>query len=124
MNIEFLGQPFDSDRRLGALLVDVLPSAQSIWALAAWAQLSGLRHIEPHLRSLRKRKVKSQIVLGIDGGIATQESLALALDLFDEVSLFHDPGPRTYHPKLYAVEMLDEVWVAVGSSNLTEGGLY
>jgi hypothetical protein len=83
-----------------------------------------LRIVEPHLRLLKWRGIPTQVVLGIDGGIATEESLALALELFQEVIVFHDPGPRTFHPKVYAVETASEVVVSVGSSNLTEGGLY
>ncbi|HVD38997.1 MAG TPA: phospholipase D family protein [Solirubrobacterales bacterium] len=52
------------------------------------------------------------------------EGLTLAISLFDEVWVFHDPGARTFHPKVYAVEGDKSAQVVVGSGNLTKGGLF
>lgn len=124
MEIKFFGQPFHDDRRLGSLLEKALPHAHLFWALSAWAQVSGLRSLGPHLRRFPLRHARSELVLGIDGGVATREALELAIELFDIVDVFHDLDTRTYHPKIYCVECEDEALVVVGSSNLTEGGLY
>ena len=122
MNVELLGQPLDRDRHLGAVLREALPRATAFWGLAAWAQTSGLRLLEPELRELRSRGVPSQLLIGIDGGIATREALTLSLELFTEVRVLHDVGRRTFHPKVYCVETADAVHAILGSSNLTGGG--
>ena len=126
MKLEFLGQPFIADARLGPLLEESLADADAFWVLTAWAQLSGLDLLEEGLRKFRERGGKAEAMVGIDGGIATREALERAAELFDVVHVFHDPSGRrrTYHPKLYCVERVGEVIVILGSSNLTEGGLY
>jgi HKD family nuclease len=124
MQIAFLGQPFDDRNRLGILLRDALAQAESFWVLAAWAQVSGLRFLGSPLRGLRSRGGRSELIVGIDGGIATREGLDLANELFDTVDVFHDIEARTYHPKIFCVECEDKSVVIVGSSNLTEGGLF
>jgi hypothetical protein len=124
MEIQFLNQPFDDINRLGSLFEEELPKAQGFWALSAWAQVSGLRLIEPHLRTLRRRNIQAELMIGIDGGIATKAALQLAIELFDSVHVFHDISDRVYHPKIYCIEGTEESIVVVGSSNLTAGGLY
>jgi hypothetical protein len=46
------------------------------------------------------------------------------LNVFDRVHVVHDPGGRTFHPKLYLVEGPARATLLVGSSNATAGGLY
>src|SRR6516165_368630 len=119
MEVEFLGQPFSKDARLGEILVEALTEAGSLLIIAAWAQVSGMSHIAGAIRALRSRGGTASAILGIDGGIATRDALELAIDLFDTALVFHDSGSRLFHPKLYCVERRDEIVIAVGSSNLT-----
>jgi HKD family nuclease len=124
MKATFLGQPFSSDDQLGGRLTDLLEDASAFHVVTAWTQLSGLIQLESALRKLRKRGGTASILLGVDGGIATKESLELALELFDPALVFHDTGERIFHPKLYVSELPTETVVTVGSSNLTGFGLY
>ncbi|MDX6626570.1 MAG: hypothetical protein QOE56_1559 [Solirubrobacterales bacterium] len=124
MEVEFLGQPFAGDRRLGHVLAGLLEEADSLIAITAWAQSSGMRQVEDEIRALRSRGGSASAVLGIDGGIATRESLELAVELFDPVFVFHDTGNRLFHPKVYCVEGPEGVTIAIGSSNLTGAGLF
>lgn len=124
MDVEFLGQPFAEERRLGHVLGELLQDAVSFHAVTAWAQTSGLRQVEAAIQGLRARGGTASAILGIDGGIATREALQLAIELFDPVLVFHDAGSRLFHPKLYWVESPSCVSIVVGSSNLTGAGLF
>jgi HKD family nuclease len=120
----FLGQPFKREQQLGSQLNELIRQASAFHAITAWTQLSGLTLVEDSLRDLRLRGGTSSILVGVDGGIATKESLALALDLFDLATVFHDTGNRLFHPKVYKVELPSETVVITGSSNLTGSGLF
>jgi hypothetical protein len=73
--------------------------------------------------AIHARQGRAEAILGVDQGIATHEGLRQALQLFDAVYLFHD-GKRTFHPKLYVIEDDRRARLVIGSSNVTEGGLY
>jgi HKD family nuclease len=124
MRATFLGRPFAPRDQLGGRLVELIDAASAFHAITAWTQLSGLTPIEPALRDLRGRGGTASILVGVDGGIATKESLELARELFDPATVFHDTGNRLFHPKVYVVELPAENVVIVGSSNLTGSGLY
>lgn len=124
MEVEFLGQPFSEEGRLGRVLCEALAGADLFFAIVAWAQVSGMCQIEDEIRALRERGGSAAALLGIDGGIATRDSLELAVELFDPVSVFHDTGDRLFHPKVYCVERPGEIVLAVGSSNLTGKGQF
>lgn len=124
MRVEFLGQPFSEEDRLGRVLADALADAESLSVITAWAQASGMKHIDAEIRALRERGGSATVILGLDGGIATRESLELAVELFDPALVFHDTGSRLFHPKLYVIRRPDETVITVGSSNLTGGGFF
>lgn len=124
MKLDFVGQPFDASGRLGKILGDCLPQAERFHVVAAWAQVSGMHPIEGEIRALKDRGGVATAILGVDGGIATRESLELAAELFDPVHVFHDTGNRLFHPKIYCVETPEEIVLAVGSSNFTGSGLF
>ncbi len=60
----------------------------------------------------------------MDEGGASLEGLQVAAELFEPVYVFHDPGPRTFHPKLYVTESATSAAILLGSGNLTKGGLF
>jgi hypothetical protein len=64
------------------------------------------------------------VLVGVDEAGATLEGLQMAIDLFDKAHVFHDPGGRTFHPKIYVVEGAVQAIAIVGSGNLTRGGLF
>jgi hypothetical protein len=73
---------------------------------------------------LRERGGTAEAIIGIDEGGASIEGLELAVELFEPVYVFHDPGPRTFHPKLYVAASESGATAIVGSGNLTKGGLF
>jgi hypothetical protein len=126
MSLRFLGQPFEDATQIGRVLNAALRDSTmtTLWAATAWAKQSGLSRIRSAVLEFRDNGGTSEVVVGIDEGGATREGLSLCLDLFDQTFVYHDPGPRTFHPKIYAVEGNDRAMVIVGSGNLTKGGLF
>lgn len=123
MRTRLLLQPFSPDKRVGVALAGRSRTATNLWLLSAWAHDSGIKHLAPVVDQLRSRGGTAEAILGVDQGIATAEGLRSALATFDVVYLFHD-GRRTFHPKLYAIESHRETRLIIGSSNVTQGGLF
>ncbi len=126
MKVRLLGQPFNEEDQLGKVLATLLAdrTSLSLWLVTAWAKRSGLSRVAKSLESFRNRGGRAEAIVGIDEGGATLEGLQLALESFDRVYVFHDPGPRTFHPKFYVVEGKATATIILGSGNLTKGGLY
>lgn len=122
--IRLIGQP--SAGQLGPLVRELLaePDLTSLRLVVAWGKQSGLSRLANALAAFRDRGGTSEAVLGVDEGGATVEGLQLARDLFTDPFVFHDPGTRTFHPKLYVFQGPQRAVVAVGSWNLTRGGLF
>lgn len=124
--LEFRGQPFLPDDTAGAFIARSLAdeSMSQFRMAVAWARFGGIARIEPHVAALRQRGGTAGAVVGIDEGVATKPGLRKLLNVFDSVHVVHDPGGRTFHPKLYLVEGAARARLLVGSSNATAGGLY
>jgi hypothetical protein len=126
VEISFIGQPFPGVSQIGSVVQAALEEGAntSAWFATAWGKRSGLGRLAPSLERFRAEGGKAEIVLGIDEAGATAEGLLLASELFDSAWIFHDPGPRTFHPKMYAVQSDLKATVVIGSGNLTKGGLF
>ena len=125
MHTRFLGQPFDGDQ-IGVELSRALSreGMKSLVVVVAWAKDSGLSRVMNTLRDFRKSGGSAELIVGIDEGGASTEGLKRALELFDVVRVFHDPGPRTFHPKVYVARGDSDALAIVGSGNATLGGLF
>lgn len=126
MGLRFIGQPFAGGGQIGHVITAALADAraQALWIATAWGKQSGLGRILNAAAAFREAGGTSEVIVGIDEGGATREGLEMCLDVFDRVFVYHDPGTRTFHPKIYAVDAGDHATVLVGSGNLTRGGLY
>lgn len=126
MRAFFLGQPFGQSSQLGIAIQSALedPAHREFWAVSAWAKASGLSRLGESVRRFRERGGATGLILGLDEGGGTWEGLQLAQQIFERVFVFHDPGPRTFHPKLYLVRGAHSGSLILGSGNLTKGGLY
>jgi hypothetical protein len=126
MNIEFVAQPFPDSAQIGALVRSALEDEanSSAWFVSAWGKRSGLSRLAKQLEQFRARGGKAEVILGVDEGGATIEGLELASRLFDEAWIFHDPGARTFHPKMYCLQGEKSATALIGSGNMTRGGLF
>ncbi len=115
--------------RLGDFLLSHL--SDSGWtefrAGVAFVKYSGVRHIAAPLADFAKRG-RVQLCVGVDFGGTTAEGLKALLDcagVNGEIWVYHNEAGVTFHPKLYFFKAKDgRADVAIGSGNLTEGGIY
>ncbi len=126
MQITFLGQPFNEFGQVANVLEEHLTegSVKHLWVASAWAKKSGLRRLQDILSRFREQGGSSVAIIGIDEGGATEQGLRLAVELFDQVYVFHDNSRRTFHPKVYVLDSGIRAYLIVGSNNATAGGLY
>ena len=126
MEAEFVGQPFAWSEQIGAVLGEGLgdDAFGSLWFAAAWVKPSGVLRLAREARAFRDRGGRIEGIVGIDHGGATFEGLEAALEWFDDVFVFHHPGERTFHPKLYVAQGEKTAKVTMGSGNFTKGGLF
>ena len=124
--IEFVHQPSASNRIGDRLEQNLAAPWTRFRAAVAFVKRSGTRHIAPVLAEFaRTRDV--EIIVGIDHGGSSAEGLR---DLLDAVSpsgrviVFHNRLPFTFHPKVYLFQSPVAADFAIGSGNLTEGGLF
>lgn len=93
----------------------------------AYAKYSGVARIAEALESFVAASGKVETVVGINQQQTTYEAIDLLLRLGSEVRIFYDEDDnKTFHPKVYWLQnsRSHAQWLAVGSNNLTAGGLY
>lgn len=90
----------------------------------AYAKSSGVDLLTSALQTFRNAGGRLRILAGIDQKNTTAEALYKLTHLCDELYVVHDNAfAQTYHPKIFIVRNAEQAWVAVGSNNLTRGGL-
>lgn len=93
--------------------------------VSAFAKNSGVLRLKPAMEAFRARGGRIQAYLGIDAHGTSYEALLNLLSLCDAVYIVHSANPYvTFHPKAYLFSGEDERFLAVGSNNLTCGGLW
>jgi hypothetical protein len=122
----FIPQP--GPRRLGEYLLEQLRSNE--WshfdAAIAFVKASGVRHIAAALREFSRRGTV-RLSVGVDlGGTSIEglQALMSAVEGDGGIWVFHNETHSTFHPKVYLFSNPSRASLVVGSSNLTEGGLY
>ena len=124
--MQFVHQPAPSNRLGDYLKHNLRGDWTQFRAAVAFVKRSGTRHVAPALAAFaRTRSV--EVIAGVDHGGTSAEGLQ---DLLDAVSptgrvvVFHNRLPFTFHPKIYLFKSSVAAELAVGSGNLTEGGLF
>lgn len=128
MDIKFISHPNDGFR-LGDFLNSAFADPQwtEFRAAIAFIKSSGTKHIHAGLSSFVERGGKVVVTAGIDVGGTTVEALEHLLDAVKvqgEIFVFHNANGSTFHPKIYLFKSDHKAIITVGSTNLTEGGLY
>ncbi len=120
----YIMQPINGN--LYAPLVEQLSTVQNgeLDIQVAYAKSSGVDLLTSAFRTFRGAGGRTRILVGIDQKNTTAEALYKLMTLSDELYVIHDRAfAQTYHPKVYAISTEDYTWIAVGSNNLTRGGL-
>lgn len=128
MQVDFVAHP-RSAVRIGDFLREGL--ANEAWsefrASVAFVKRSGTKHVREPLAAFCGRGGNAKISAGIDAGGTSQEGLADLLEALGTVGqlfIYKNAASSTFHPKIYLFRNAAKAEVAVGSCNLTEGGLF
>lgn len=125
--MKLIAQP-NKTVRLGEWLSANLDDPQwtALEIAVAFASTRGTAHIAEKLSRFATR-ASVLVVVGVDRFGTSYEALELLLGALrdrGEVRVFHDEGSHLFHPKFYIFSNEQRSLVALGSHNLTEGGLY
>lgn len=119
-----INQPFQG--QLGEILKNELNSNySSLTIFSAFAKNSGVLRLKDSLKTFRTNNGTIRAFIGIDLDGTSYEALLNLYNLCDELYVIHSENfSTTYHSKIYLLENTDAAWCAIGSNNLTGGGLW
>lgn len=119
-----LDQPEDRSRLIDYLEAGLRnPEFDDLKIMVAYAKAGPLKKLRSAVELWKSQGKQIDAIFGIDQQGTSLEALQLASNLFDSVSVFHQPGlVNTFHPKLYMFRGQVKSSVYIGSNNLTTGG--
>jgi hypothetical protein len=122
--VSLINQPFNG--QLGETLIAKLQgNYHRLTILVAFAKNSGVLRMKPALEHFKANGGSIQIFVGVDIQGTTYEALQNLFSLCDALYVVHsEDGATTFHSKVYLLENDTDIWMAVGSNNLTGGGLW
>lgn len=122
--MSIINQPFQG--QLGEILKSKLNSDyNSLTIFSAFAKNSGVLRLKESFEKFNASGGTIKAFIGIDLDGTSYEALLNLYYLCDELYVIHSENfSTTYHSKLYLLTNTDKAWCAVGSNNLTGGGLW
>lgn len=119
-----INQPFQG--QLGSILIDeIKQNYTSLTIFSAFAKNSGVLRLKSTLEEHRAKGGNVTAFIGIDLDGTSYEALLNLFSLCDNLYVIHSESfSTTYHSKIYLLEKPNKAWCAVGSNNLTGGGLW
>jgi HKD family nuclease len=126
VDFKVLSQPYRESASAQTFLTTALedPEVTEVLILTAWLRTSGLDLLVPGLDALRQRNGTSRLLFGIDLLGTSRQAVELAKQHVTDMRVVHDPSGRTFHPKMYLATGKRTGYAAIGSNNLTAGGLW
>lgn len=128
MKVSFLGQGFDgrSDNAVGHYLMKFLSESDfySFIGTSAFASEAGIYGLSEYFKTAKKVFSSLTLIVGIDQEGTSKEALTELLNLNINSFVFYQSEPPIFHPKIYLFEGLDKFKLIIGSSNLTQRGLF
>ncbi|MCD8295930.1 MAG: phospholipase D family protein [Clostridia bacterium] len=123
--MQLFNQPFTG--QLGQILIDKLKNNYTEFTiLSAFAKVSGVLRLKPFIEAFRANGGYFVAFIGVDAHGTSYEALIDLFGLCDELYIVHsETNMTTFHSKVYMLAGGDNPdWMAVGSNNLTGGGLW
>lgn len=119
-----INQPFDG--QLGSLLIEKLGGDYNrLTIVVAFAKNSGVLRLKPYLEKFKANGGTIHVFVGVDMQGTSYEALKNLLPICNSLYVVHsEDSSTTFHSKIYLLENDEKVWMAVGSNNLTGGGLW
>jgi HKD family nuclease len=128
MELKFIGQGLDpeSDITAGNFIIDSFESENytSFNAFVAFVSTGGLKNIIDQMLAFREVGGEIKLYLGVNLNATSKEALEKLLEHEIESYVVYSPNNIIYHPKIYAFEGDETTRAIIGSSNLTESGLF
>lgn len=128
MTIKFIGQGLnpESDITAGNFIIDSLESDNysSFNAFVAFVSTGGLKNIIEEMLAFKEAGGEVKLYLGVNLNATSKEALEKLLETEIESYVVYSPNNIIYHPKIYAFEGDETTRAIIGSSNLTESGLF
>ncbi|WP_277115158.1 phospholipase D family protein [Chryseobacterium sp.] len=129
MRVEILNQGFniDLDNSVGDKIIELLKneSIKNFTVLTAFTSESIISKLFLYLQTEKITIDKVRIVTGIDQKGTTKEALQSLLSFADiESRVFYSSTFNIFHPKIYLLEAEEKTYLIIGSSNLTQQGLF
>ena len=123
-HMAIINQPFQG--QLGTTIIDELKhDYSSLTIFSAFAKNSGVLRLKSALEVHKANGGKITAFIGIDLDGTSYEALLNLYSLCDNLYVIHsENSTTTYHSKIYLLEKDNTAWCAVGSNNLTGGGLW
>lgn len=116
---------------LGSKIIELLNSHEysRLNISVAYAKLSGVNRLKPYLLNFKHSGGQINCFVGIDQCNTTYEALCELFEICDNLYIIHNQNPsHTYHHKVYMFDQNklnpEKAWLAIGSNNLTAGGLF
>ena len=119
-----INQPFQG--QLGEIIKQTLTEPYDEFTIfSAFAKNSGVLRLKPSLEDFHTRGGIINAFIGIDLDGTSYEALLNLFSLCDNLYVIHSENPHsTYHSKIYMLRNTYSAWCAIGSNNLTGGGLW
>ena len=128
MDLKFIGQGLDHESNVtaGNFIIDSLESNnyRSFNAFVAFVSLGGLKNIIDQLIAFKQNGGAIRLYLGVNFNGTSKEALEKLIEHEIESYIVYSPNNVIYHPKIYAFEGNLLTRAIIGSSNLTESGLF
>lgn len=129
MNIEILNQGFniDLDNSIGEKIIELLKNEdiKNFTVLTAFTSESIISKLFVYLQAENIEIDNIRIVTGIDQKGTTKEALLSLLQYTNINSrVFYSSTNNIFHPKIYLLESDKNTYLIIGSSNLTQQGLF
>lgn len=124
--LKLINQPFNG--QLGTILEDKLSKGiyKYFIIISAFAKNSGVLRMKESIQNFRDSGGTVDAFIGLDAHGTSYEAVLNLFSLVDNLYIVHDKNPAvTFHSKAYYLsDLKDSDWMAVGSNNLTGGGLW
>lgn len=120
-----INQPYN--KQLGIQFIESMERGvyDQLTIMVAYAKLSGVYRLSPYIDKFHKNGGKVRFVVGIDQQNTTYDALVQLSRLSDKLHIFHSESlSQTFHVKCYWLSGKKDCWYAIGSNNLTAGGLF
>ncbi|MBK7336708.1 MAG: NgoFVII family restriction endonuclease [Saprospirales bacterium] len=95
-----------------------------IQCFVAFVSTGGLKNIIEELIAFKENGGEIKLYLGVNLNVTSKEALEQLLENGIESYVVYSPNNIIYHPKIYAFEGDETKRAIIGSSNLTESGLF